>query len=76
MNQDIMQGNWKQLQGKIRERWGKLTDDDLTVINGRRDQFLGRVQERYGIARDEAEKQLGEFETTMGEVKKTQTGRP
>ena len=71
-----MQGNWKQLQGKIRERWGKLTDDDLTVINGRRDQFLGRVQERYGIARDEAEKQLGEFESTMGEAKKTQTGRP
>ena len=74
MNHDIMQGNWKQLQGKIRERWGKLTDDDLTVINGRRDQFLGRVQERYGIAIEEAEKQLAEFEAQTG--KKAQVGRP
>jgi len=65
MNQDILEGNWKQFKGKIRERWGKLTEDDLDVINGRTEQFLGRVQERYGIARDEAERQLSEFETHL-----------
>jgi uncharacterized protein YjbJ (UPF0337 family) len=74
MNQDIMEGNWKQFKGKIRERWGKLTDDDLDVVNGRRDQFLGRIQERYGIARDEAEKQLNEFETQASRAK-THTAR-
>jgi uncharacterized protein YjbJ (UPF0337 family) len=57
-----MEGNWKQLKGKIKERWGKLTDDDLDVIGGQRDQLVGRIQERYGIAREEAERQLNDFE--------------
>ena len=63
MNQDTISGNWLQLKGKIKERWGKLTDDDLDVISGRRDQLLGRVQERYGIARDQAEAELKKWET-------------
>jgi uncharacterized protein YjbJ (UPF0337 family) len=54
MNQDRIQGRWKQLKGKIREGWGRLTDDDLDVIAGRRDQLLGRIQQRHGAAREEA----------------------
>jgi uncharacterized protein YjbJ (UPF0337 family) len=62
MNQDIFEGNWRQFKGKVKEQWGKLTDDDLDVIAGKRDQLVGRIQERYGVARDEAEKQLQDFE--------------
>jgi len=62
MNKDTMEGNWKQLKGKIKEQWGKLTDDDLDVAAGRRDQLIGRIQERYGIAKDEAERQISEWE--------------
>jgi uncharacterized protein YjbJ (UPF0337 family) len=58
MNWDRVEGNWKQFSGKVKEKWGKLTDDDLTVIDGKEDQLVGRIQERYGIARDEAEKQV------------------
>ncbi|HEY3442195.1 MAG TPA: CsbD family protein [Paludibaculum sp.] len=62
MNKDTFEGNWKQFKGKIKEEWGKLTDDDLDVINGRREQLVGRLQERYGIARDAAEAQVKDFE--------------
>ena len=62
MNEDRIKGNWKQFTGKIREQWGKLTDDDLDVIAGKREQFLGKLQERHGIARDAAEKQLKEWQ--------------
>lgn len=62
MNSDTLAGNWKQLKGSIKEQWGKLTDNDLDVIGGRRDQLVGKLQERYGVARDEAERQLVEFE--------------
>ncbi len=62
MNQDTVQGTWRQFTGKVKEQWGKLTDDDLDVIDGKRDQLLGRIQERYGIARDKAEQQVREFE--------------
>jgi uncharacterized protein YjbJ (UPF0337 family) len=61
MNNDRIEGNWKQLKGKVKEQWGKLTDDDLTVIEGNQDQLAGRIQERYGVARDEAEKQVKNF---------------
>lgn len=56
MNWDIVEGNWKQFKGKAKEQWGKLTDDDLDVIAGKRDQLAGRVQEAYGVSKDEAEK--------------------
>lgn len=64
MNWDTVKGNWKQAQGKVKQQWGKLTDDDLTYIEGKRDQLAGRLQERYGIAKDEAEKQISAFEKT------------
>ena len=65
MNQDRIAGQWKQLKGKIKEKWGKLTDDDLTRADGDVEYLAGKVQERYGIARDEAEKQVKEFEKTV-----------
>ncbi|WP_188967129.1 CsbD family protein [Neoroseomonas lacus] len=65
MNSDMIAGNWKQLTGKVKEQWGKLTDDDLTVIEGKRDQLVGRVQERYGIAKDKAEEQVSSWEKQL-----------
>lgn len=62
MNEDKIKGQWKQLQGKMRTRWGKLTDDDLDVAEGSSEYLAGKIQERYGIARDEAKKQLREFQ--------------
>jgi uncharacterized protein YjbJ (UPF0337 family) len=61
MNWDQVEGKWKQYAGNVREKWGKLTNDDLTVIGGKREQLVGRIQERYGIAKDEAERQVDEF---------------
>jgi uncharacterized protein YjbJ (UPF0337 family) len=58
MNWDRVEGNWKQVTGKVKEQWGKLTEDDITVINGKQDQLVGRIQERYGIAKDEAQRQV------------------
>jgi uncharacterized protein YjbJ (UPF0337 family) len=58
MNWDRVEGNWKQLKGEVRKRWGKLTDDDLDVIDGSREKLVGKLQEIYGIARDEAERQI------------------
>jgi uncharacterized protein YjbJ (UPF0337 family) len=63
MNEDTIKGNWKQMKGKIKEQWGKLTDDDMKVVEGRFDQLAGRLQERYGIERDEAERQVRDWET-------------
>ena len=62
MNTDQMKGNWKQFVGKAKETWGKLTENDWRIVEGRRDQLVGRIQERYGIAREEAELQIAEFE--------------
>jgi uncharacterized protein YjbJ (UPF0337 family) len=61
MNWDQLEGKWKQYSGKVKEKWGKLTDDDLDVVRGRRDQLIGKIQERYGIVKQEAEKQVDEF---------------
>jgi uncharacterized protein YjbJ (UPF0337 family) len=63
MNWNIVEGNWQQLKGKIKEQWGELTDDHLDVIAGKRDQLLGRIQEAYGVSQEEAERQVREFET-------------
>jgi uncharacterized protein YjbJ (UPF0337 family) len=68
MNWDRIEGNWKQLTGKVRQQWGKLTDDDLDVIAGRRDQLLGRIQQRHGLAKDEADRQLRSFERVHPDV--------
>lgn len=64
MNEDTIKGNWKQFKGKIREQWGKLTNDDLEVIAGRRDQLVGRIQERFGIAREDADRQVADWEAS------------
>jgi uncharacterized protein YjbJ (UPF0337 family) len=69
MNWDQVAGNWKQVKGKAREQWGKLTDDDLDVVAGRRDQLIGVLQERYGWARNEAEKQADSFAKALKESK-------
>ena len=61
MNWDRIEGNWKQFKGKVKQKWGKLTDDDLDKLVGRRDQLIGKIQERKGIARDKAEKEVNEW---------------
>lgn len=61
MNWDRIQGNWKQVVGKAKVQWGKLTDDDLNLISGKRDQLAGKIQERYGIAKDAADTQITEW---------------
>ena len=62
MNKDEIGGNWKQVKGKVKEQWGKLTDDDMTVIEGKRDQLVGKIQERYGYAKDQAEKEVDSWD--------------
>lgn len=61
MNWDQIEGKWKQLRGNAKEQWGKLTDDDLDVMAGKRDQLIGKVQEKYGIAKEEAERQVDDW---------------
>jgi uncharacterized protein YjbJ (UPF0337 family) len=65
MNQDRIAGQWKQLSGKIKEKWGKLTDDDLRQAEGNSEYLTGKVQERYGIAKDVAQKQVTDFSKTL-----------
>ena len=61
MDWNQVEGNWRHMKGKVKEQWGKLTDDDLTLINGKRDQLEGKIQERYGIQKDIAKKQIDEW---------------
>lgn len=65
MNWDQIEGNWKQVAGKVKQQWGKLTDDDITRINGRREELAGCLQESYGITKDEAERQLHDWESRL-----------
>jgi uncharacterized protein YjbJ (UPF0337 family) len=62
MNWERIEGNWKQAKGKAVEQWGKLTNDDLDVVAGRREQLAGKIQERYGVAKEEAESQVSAWE--------------
>ena len=68
MNSDQLKENWKQFVGKAKKKWGRLTDNDWKVVEGKRDQLIGKIQERYGITREEAERQLGDFERTQERV--------
>ncbi|MFO0965628.1 MAG: CsbD family protein [Gemmataceae bacterium] len=61
MNWDTITGNWKQFKGKVKEKWGQLTDDDLTAIEGKKDQLAGKLQERYGYAKEQAQRELDDF---------------
>lgn len=77
MNWTEVEGKWKQIKGSAREKWGKLTDDDLNVIAGRRDQFVGKLQERYAISREQAQKDLDAWMQglhTSGDMPRTHTG--
>ena len=65
MNKDIFQGDLNFLKGKIKEQWGKLTDDDLMEIRGKRDQLIGKLQKRYGIAKEKAEEQVAVWEKQL-----------
>ena len=67
MNWDRVEGNWKQFRGKVKQNWGKLTDADLDVIDGKRIQLLGKLQERHGLSEDRAEKQLDNFLSKIAE---------
>lgn len=61
MNEDVLKGKWKQLKGEVKQQWGRLTDDDLSRIEGNRDELVGRIQERYGYSREEAEREVEEY---------------
>ncbi len=62
MNKDRIEGNWKEFKGKLKEQWGKLTDDDLDVFEGRREQLLGRIQQRHGLSAEVADREVTEWE--------------
>ena len=62
MNWDRIEGNWKQVVGKARAQWGKLTDDDFNIVAGRREQLAGKIQERYGVAKEDADKQISDMD--------------
>ena len=72
MNWDQVQGKWKQLKGEAKTRWGKLTDDDLDVVAGQRDKLVGRIQERYGIAKDQAQREVEEWNRTLDRENESQ----
>lgn len=65
MNWDQIKGNWKQISGQAKQQWGKLTDDDLTLAEGHRDELVGKIQSRYGIAREDAERQVSDWEKRL-----------
>jgi uncharacterized protein YjbJ (UPF0337 family) len=65
MDWNRVEGNWKQVKGKVKEKWGNLTDDDLTAINGQRDQLEGKIQERYGLAKDKVRQDVDDWYNTQ-----------
>lgn len=65
MNWDQIKGNWKQFTGKAKQQWGRLTDDDLTRIEGHRDELVGRIQESYGVTKEEAERQVNDWTSRL-----------
>lgn len=67
LNWDTIQGNWKQLKGNIKQQWGKLTDDDMLQLRGNRDELVGKIQERYGLTREAAERQVNEWASQQPE---------
>lgn len=69
MNWDIIEGQWKDLKGTVREKWAKFTDDDVELIAGKKDRFVGKIQERYGYAKDRAETEADEYLASMNKDK-------
>lgn len=70
MNWDQIEGEWKNLKGNIREKWAKFTDDDLELIAGKKDRLVGKLQERYGLAKDRAEAELDQYIASMDSERK------
>jgi uncharacterized protein YjbJ (UPF0337 family) len=70
MNWEQAKGQWTQLKGSVRKQWGKLTDDDLDVIAGQREKLVGKIQERYGIAKEEAERQIASWNPSVPDAPK------
>ncbi|MGF1503885.1 MAG: CsbD family protein [Chloroflexi bacterium] len=68
MNDDVLEGKWKQIKGSVQEKWGELTNDDLDQIQGNRKQLVGKVQERYGKTREEAQKEVDNFLDNLGDT--------
>lgn len=75
MNWDQIKGRWNQTMGTVKKQWGKLTDDDLAVIDGQRERLVGKIQEKYGIAKEEADKQVKTWES-MKVNEREERGRP
>jgi uncharacterized protein YjbJ (UPF0337 family) len=73
MNWDQIEGTWKQVTGSARERWGKFTDDDVETLTGQKDNLVGKIQERYGIAKEEAEKQANAWSESLKEINAEKT---
>ncbi|MFL6354249.1 MAG: CsbD family protein [Bryobacteraceae bacterium] len=78
MNSDQFEGKWKQLKGQVKQRWGKFTDDDITALSGKKDELVGKIQERYGITREQAETEADEWaRASATELKQeTRAGAP
>jgi len=68
MNNDILKGNWKEVKGSVKEKWGKLTDNHLTEIDGKKDQLVGHIQKQYGLSKEEAEAQVSDFQRNKDHV--------
>ena len=75
MNWERIEGNWQQFKGRVKQRWGKLTDDQLSVINGQRDILAGKLQEAYGITKDEVDRQISDWERSLADAD-NDTDRP
>lgn len=75
MKWEHIEGNWKQFKGNVKEQWGRLTDDQLDVIAGKRAPLAGKIQETYGVSKDEAEKQLVDFQKRMKEISYVKSGK-
>ncbi|MBK1889221.1 CsbD family protein [Undibacterium sp. 14-3-2] len=71
MNWDVIEGNWQQYKGRVKAQWGKLTDEHITEVAGKREELLGKIQESYGIGHEEAEKQMAAFQKFLKESRPT-----
>jgi uncharacterized protein YjbJ (UPF0337 family) len=74
MNQDQMEGKWKQLKGSFKEKWGKFTDDDITRFNGNREQIIGALQEKYGQTKEQAQKEYDNWYSAQANTDRVRTG--
>jgi uncharacterized protein YjbJ (UPF0337 family) len=74
MNQDQLEGKWKQMKGSFKEKWGKFTDDDITRLNGNREKIIGALQEKYGQTKEQAQKEFDNWCSSQGEFTRSSGG--